>query len=71
MEKITKEIAQQRVEDIANTRSDDEAAHCMEDGLLTDFVRCVSEGMYDPGEAAEVAKIVLSTEEIEFSRWYA
>ena len=47
---------------------DHEAAHSEEDELREAFIRFVSKGR---GQLAEIAKIVLSTEEVDFERWAA
>jgi hypothetical protein len=48
---------------------DDEMAHREEASLREDFIRHVAEA--GPPELAEMAREVLKTEEIEFSRWFA
>ena len=57
------------VEQIERTRRDGEAAHSMEDGLRNEFIEFIAE--HGPEDLAEMAKEVLKTNEIEFSRWYA
>lgn len=71
MEKLTKEKALKRVENIKKMACDDEAAHSSEDALLRWFVTCVANGSYSKAEAIEVAKIVHSVSEIQFERWCA
>ena len=71
MDKLTKEMALSAVEDIRRAANDDEGAHSMEDSLYLAFVECCAAGLYEPGEAAEVAKVVLSTHDIDFARWCA
>jgi hypothetical protein len=60
--------ALQRVERIRASRDDDEAAHSMEDDLYRDFITAVASSDHP---LAGVAGIVLTTRDIEFSRWYA
>jgi hypothetical protein len=60
--------ALQRVERIRASRGDDEAAHSMEDGLYREFI---TEVALSDHPLAGVAKIVLTTQDIEFSRWCA
>ena len=69
--KLTKKIATEKVEKIKNMCEDDEVAHIEEDKLHLWFIRCIAAGLYKNSEAVEVAKIVQSTSEIEFCRWYA
>ena len=71
MEKLTKQIALNEVEEIKNIASDEEAAHSNEDALHFWFIECVAAGMYGKTEAVEVANIVKSTSEINFARWCA
>lgn len=69
MNKLTKEIALQRVEEINNISRDDEMAHEKEDELMSEFIDCVSEGMYKLKEAKEVALVIKKTRDIDFARW--
>lgn len=64
---MTRAEALAAVEAIKGLVADDEAAHSCEDGLRANFIAYVA-GM--PGELGELAKIVLSTDEISFSRWH-
>ena len=55
------------VKEIERLRSDDEAAHCEEDNLYTNFVEyCAREA---PEPFRTVAKEILKTKEIVFERW--
>ncbi|MFA5808726.1 MAG: hypothetical protein WC935_00130 [Thermoleophilia bacterium] len=65
---MTKEEALASVEKIREEADDDEVAHSHEDGLRAQFIAHVAEM---PGELGELAKIVLSTDEISFGRWCA
>jgi hypothetical protein len=71
MEKLTVEIATQRVATIKEVSGDDEVAHGKEDSLRGWFIKCLALGLYDIDEARAVAMIVMSTDEIEFERWCA
>ncbi len=71
LEKLTKEIAIEKVEAIKNIASDDEMAHGNEDDLYYQFICCVAAGMYEKEEAIEIANIIKSTSEIDFARWCA
>jgi len=71
MDKLTKEMAVKEVDKIIAIASDDEAAHSNEDKFHYWFICCVSAGMYEKNEAAEIANIVKSTSEIGFARWCA
>ena len=48
---------------------DDENAHRLEDELYRDFIHHVADTT--AGELAECAKLVLSSWDMKFSRWYA
>lgn len=63
------EECKMRVRDISARACDDESAHILEDSLYADFVRYVAEK--SSGELAEMAKEILKTGDIKFSRWYA
>lgn len=68
------EEARERVEAIRAAAGDDEGAHSMEDELYRDFIAAIAQTVTDrgrPSAAAEVAQIVLMTQEIEFARWCA
>ena len=58
-----------RVEGIKNIASDYEGAHAVEDQLMYDFIKYVSEN----GEPllAEMASEIMKTEQIEFPRYCA
>lgn len=58
----------QRVREIEEMASDDEAAHSAEDSLRHDFIVLVAKGT---GNLAEMAKEVLKTSDIDFNRWCA
>ncbi len=68
---MTTEDIQKRIDNIQVTADagDDEYAHSQEDQLREDFIRYVST-LHIPSLAAK-AKLVLSTENIKFSRWCA
>lgn len=51
------------------SRRDNESAHMREDTLYINFIHYVSENA--PENIAEIAKLVLTAEEIDFTRWYA
>lgn len=48
---------------------DDEKAHSLEDALRRDFIRYIAE--YGTGELKVMARAVLETEDMDFSRWCA
>lgn len=69
---MTKEEAIIRIEEIYNIRHDDEVAHMKEDSLRNDFLIAISEGKYSSVEnIKELSKIVLRSNNIDFSRWCA
>lgn len=49
----------------------DPAAHIAEDTLYRDFIRYISTLDTVPPELAAMAKMILTTKEIEFYRWYS
>lgn len=61
---------QQRVDAIRAQIRDNEIAHSEEDALYHDFVRAVAELCPEPSWA-EMARSVLLTEKLDFTRWYA
>ena len=61
---------QEAFHDISAYAGDDEIAHIEEDKLMLAFIKYVSTYEADP-ELAEKAKLVLTSAEIKFSRWYA
>lgn len=72
MEKLTIEIAKEKVAHIESIKDDDERAHSCEDDLMLWFINCISYGQYsDLNEVQEIAKIVYSTTDIQFARWCA
>ncbi len=71
---LTPEVARRVVETIRFIADDDECAHALEDRLRERVLVCVAEGCADAEdteEDAELARIALSTRDIEFSRWCA
>jgi len=65
---VTLGEVRQEVERIRACAGDDEAAHSYEDDLRHKFIEYVaSQG----GQLAEMAKLVLSTTDIDFARWCA
>lgn len=67
---MTPATARERVEAIAGAAGDDERAHNLEDQLYLDFVAHVAA---HPGDVdlAGVAREVLRSQDIVFSRWCA
>ena len=70
MEKLTKEIALQKIELIkeAATSSSEEATF-IESSLQSRFIECAAAGKYSQQECAEIAAVVLQTGSINFTRW--
>lgn len=69
--KLTKEDILYRINEINLLRFDNEVAHILEDALYSNFITCLSNGVYTIEEVIELANIVKSTEDIDFTRWYA
>ena len=67
--KLTLEDALNFVENIKGL--DDEIAHIKEDELRDWFIKGCALGLYTIEEVKEIGKVVLSTNEIDFDRWYA
>lgn len=69
MKKLPAKEAKEYVSKIKSICSDDEAAHSLEDTLRENFICSVAKGLYgDISEAQQVAKIVYSTNKIQFAR---
>ena len=66
---MTIELIQQRIQYIKENANDDEVAHSCEDYLRREFIEYVA--TLDIPSLAEKAKLVLTTTEIDFERWYA
>ena len=67
-ETMTTETALMRVKAIRDVQNDDERAHGLEDQLRADFIQAIAASDHP---MADVARIVLTTAGIEFSRWCA
>lgn len=65
---MTKDEALKAVKEIKRISDDDETAHIREDELYTEFVEFIAA---QGGDVGEIAKVVLSTHKIRFSRWCA
>lgn len=68
---MTTEEIQKRVIEIQEIARDDEAAHAREDELRDDFIAYVASLSKQHPGLAKKAKLVLSTSDIELSRWCA
>lgn len=67
IEEITKRIEQ--IKELG--AHDDESAHAREDDLREDFLRYVKAAANSDAEIPEKAALVLSTNDLRFSRWCA
>lgn len=65
---MTPEEVIKRVADIAEAAGDDERAHILEDELWRDVLQAI---INNKTHAQEMARIALSTQAIQFSRWCA
>ena len=65
---MTKSAALAAVRYIESIKGDDEAAHSSEDELRRMVLTHIAEGGRN---VRELARIALTTEDIEFARWYA
>ena len=66
---MTKETILTSLSKIEQLKGDNEAAHFAEDALHQEFIEHVAAA--DLGELSEMASLVLSTQEMDFTRWYA
>jgi len=65
---MIKEEILQAIQEIRDKRWDDEVAHSNEDALRRAFIETIAKRQ---DELGELARLVLSTSEIEFARWCA
>ncbi|MCK5016933.1 MAG: hypothetical protein KAS32_07655 [Candidatus Peribacteraceae bacterium] len=65
---MTIKEAKNRIEHLKEIAGDDEAAHIEEDDLRDDFILYVAKRKDRIGK---IAKIILTSEEVQFSRWCA
>jgi hypothetical protein len=67
------EDIKKRIGEINESEGDDEQQHMLEDGLQQDFIKYISElpAIKFTSCTKEMAKLVLSTKDIEFERWCA
>jgi hypothetical protein len=65
---MTSEEIEEYIEHIKKNVNDDEVQHCLEDELRAGFIEYVASL---GGELGEKAKLVLSTNELDFARWCA
>ena len=68
---MTTEEIESRIKNIRDIAGDDESAHWLEDSLHLDFIKYVATLSEHLPELAAKAKLVASTEDIDFSRWCA
>jgi hypothetical protein len=71
MEKLTIEEVNKRIDWIKNNLYDDEACHSKEDQLREMFIVNVINKQYTIEEAAEIGRLVMSTDDLDFQRWCA
>ena len=65
---MTRQEILKAIEDIKKVADDDEVAHGKDDDLREAFIEYVSKRTDSLGEKA---KLILSTNDIDFVRWYA
>jgi len=65
---VTKDNIKTRIYDIEKfaKKKDHDAAHEEEDVLYHEFVRFATN---DPGQLGQMARLIIKTEKIRFSRW--
>lgn len=59
------------IRSLAYDRDDDEKAHAREDDLRRDFLRWLIQEPQPVELVQQMAKLVLSTDDIKFARWCA
>jgi hypothetical protein len=69
--KLEKEHAVNLLAELERIKGDDEVAHSAEDWLRDWFIECCANGLYTKKEMIEIGKIVHSTKDVKFGRWYA
>ena len=65
---ISLSMANKMVQEIKDSTGDPEQAHSLEDGLRDYFIRLLS---LRTDQIGGIAKVILSTNEIDFPRWCA
>jgi hypothetical protein len=69
---MTRQEIETRIEHIREFAGDDETAHGLEDDLRRDFLKAIASGEIDiRWDMAELAALVLTTDDIDFERWCA
>ena len=65
---MNKEDIEERIAEIKRLSWDSEAAHAREDQLYQGFVRMIADSN---GPYSNMARLILSTQELKFNRWAA
>lgn len=65
---MTIEEILQAIQEIRDVAEDGETAHINEDNLRTSFIESIAERR---DELGELARLILSTDDIDFARWCA
>jgi hypothetical protein len=68
---MTVEDAEKEFQRIRLIMDDDESAHIEEDSLMLKFIAEIADGLHTKKNAIEVAGVILKTQGLNFSRWYA
>ncbi len=68
---MTSEEVIARLGELRARAGDDESAHGLEDALRHDVLKAIASGEQTYEECCELARLALSTTEIEFERWCA
>ncbi len=71
MKKLTEKLAKAFIEQIDQSKLDNEAAHILESDLRSWFIQCCANGLYNEKEMVAIGAIVNSTKNIIFEGWYA
>ena len=62
--------AREEVARVLRMSGDPEVAHSADDDLRREFIEAIAKGELDKDEAAEIAELLLTTED-KFARWCA
>lgn len=69
--KLTKSSFQEITKFIEENQKDFEAAHVFEDELMLNFIKLAADKKLNINQAAELAKIILEIDKLDFPRYYA
>jgi hypothetical protein len=68
---MKKPDVEQLIQHLREIAGDAEAAHGLEDGIRDNVLTTIASGELTAGEAAELARLALTTADVKFDRWFA